>query len=71
MNDVNVAKQEQENITAVAYDVEEVALLLKISYQTVMKLIKKGDIKAIRLGKQYRVPKSEIDKLLSVGGQNG
>jgi excisionase family DNA binding protein len=64
MNDVNVAKQEQENITAVAYDVEEVALLLKISYQTVMKLIKKGDIKAIRLGKQYRVPKSEIDKLL-------
>jgi excisionase family DNA binding protein len=68
MNDVNVAKQEQENITAVAYDVEEVALLLKISYQTVMKLIKKGDIKAIRLGKQYRVPKSEIDKLLSVGG---
>jgi len=69
MNDVNVAKQEQENITAVAYDVEEVALLLKISYQTVMKLIKKGDIKAIRLGKQYRVPKSEIDRLL--GGQNG
>jgi len=69
MNDVNVVKQEQENITAVAYDVEEVALLLKISYQTVMKLIKKGDIKAIRLGKQYRVPKSEIDKLL--GGQNG
>jgi len=68
MNDVNVAKQEQENITTVAYDVEEVALLLKISYQTVMKLIKKGDIKAVKLGKQYRVPKSEIDKLLSVGG---
>lgn len=53
---------------SIAYTVEDVALLLKISYQTAKKLVRNGDIKSIKLGRQYRIPKQEIDRMMQLGG---
>lgn len=47
--------QEHEFLTA-----NEVAKLLRVSYQTVIKLINDGDIDAIRVGAQWRVRKESV-----------
>ena len=41
--------------------VEQVAELLQVHWQTVLNYIKSGKLKAIRLGKGYRIPKKAID----------
>jgi len=51
------------------YSVNEVAKILNISYRTLMRLIKAGSIKAIRIGTQYRVTKQELDKVLEEGSK--
>jgi len=68
MNDVNVAKNIEEQQT---YNVEEVAAILRVSYHTALKIIKNGDIKSLKIGKQYRVTKSELNKLLQKDEQGG
>lgn len=45
--------------------VPEVARLLRLSAGAVRSLIVKKEIPALRLGKQYRIPKYVIDNLLS------
>lgn len=45
------------------YTPHEVAEILRLSYPTVYKLIKNGDIEAIKVGAHYRVPASAIEKL--------
>ena len=42
---------------------EEVSFILNISVQSVIKLIKSNSIQAIRLGRLYRIPYSEIERL--------
>jgi len=65
----NTLDAKQDNgMESIAYTVEDVALLLKISYQTAKKLVRNGDIKSIKLGRQYRIPKQEIDKMMQLGG---
>lgn len=44
------------------YTVEEVAGIFKLSRGSVRNLIKKGEIPAIKIGKQYRIPESIINK---------
>ena len=44
--------------------VEQVAELLQVHWQTILNYIKSGKLKAIRLGKGYRIEKSEIDKFV-------
>ena len=44
------------------YTVEEVAGIFKLSRGSVRNLIKKGEIPAIKIGKQYRIPESIIEK---------
>lgn len=44
--------------------VEEVAEFLKLHPKTVAKWINEGRIKAVKLGREWRVPKSEIGRLL-------
>jgi excisionase family DNA binding protein len=43
------------------YTVAEVAAIFRIPTDTVRRLIHRGDLPAIRLGRVYRVPKSVID----------
>lgn len=38
--------------------------LLKIDRKTLYKLLKNGDIPAIKLGAQWRIPEEEIAKLI-------
>ena len=41
--------------------VEQVAELLQIHWQTVLNYIKNGQLKAVKLGKGYRISKEELD----------
>ena len=44
--------------------VEQVAKLLLVHWQTVLNYIKSGKLKAVRLGKGYRIEKRQIDKFV-------
>lgn len=46
------------------YSVQEVAEKLNLSEQTVRKLIKKGEIQSIRLGKNIRITTSELHRIV-------
>lgn len=50
----------QENYTA-----EEVAELLQVNKETVLRMIRTGRLAALRLGKGYKIPRVELDKLLT------
>ena len=45
--------------------VSEVAATMRVSNMTVYRLIKSGELPAIRLGKTYRVLESEVERYLS------
>jgi excisionase family DNA binding protein len=45
--------------------VSEVAELMRVSNMTVYRLIKSGQLKALRVGKNYRIRESEVDRYLS------
>ena len=44
--------------------VEQVAELLQVHWQTILNYIKNGKLKAIKLGKGYRIERKEIDKFI-------
>jgi excisionase family DNA binding protein len=44
------------------YTVVEFSQLFKLSAEAVRKLIRKGEIPAIRIGKQYRIPQDVVDR---------
>ncbi|WP_042702343.1 excisionase family DNA-binding protein, partial [Thermococcus sp. PK] len=46
------------------YRTGKAAQLLGISKPTLLRKIKAGEIKAYRVGKEYRIPESEIKRLL-------
>lgn len=43
---------------------QEALELLKIDRKTLYKLLKNGDLPAIKLGSQWRIPVEEIEKLV-------
>ncbi len=43
------------------YTVDEVAAIFRVPSDTVRRLIRRGDLSAIRFGRVYRVPRSVID----------
>jgi excisionase family DNA binding protein len=45
--------------------VAEVAATMRVSNMTVYRLIKNGDLAALRVGKNYRVRESDVDLYLS------
>lgn len=56
-----------ENLLTVA----EVASLMRVSNMTVYRLIKSGQLAALKVGKNYRIRESDVDQYLtdrSVGG---
>jgi len=46
------------------FTVEEVAKLIGISYRTLLTAIKKNEIKAMKIGRQYKIPEAEVNRLL-------
>jgi excisionase family DNA binding protein len=47
--------------------VAEVAAMLRVSNMTVYRLINSGAMKAIRIGKSYRLEEDEVDRYLREG----
>ena len=47
--------------------VAEVAEVLRVSNMTVYRLIKSGELAALRVGKNYRIRESELEAFLSAG----
>jgi len=45
--------------------VNEVADLLRVSRMTVYRLIKEGQLKALRVGRNYRLREDDVDEYLS------
>jgi excisionase family DNA binding protein len=45
--------------------VVEVAALMRVSNMTVYRLIKSGNLAAIRVGKNYRIRETDVDHYLS------
>jgi len=48
------------------YTVQEFAEILKSTPKTIRGLIRSGEIRAVKLGKEYRIPVSEVDRLISL-----
>lgn len=46
------------------YTVKQVAELLKVHWQTVLNYIKNGKLKAVKLGKGYRISKGALDEFI-------
>ena len=47
--------------------VAEVAEMMRVSTMTVYRLIKAGDLHAVRIGKSYRLAEDEVDRFLAKG----
>ncbi len=54
-----------DNITNRFMTVAEVAELMRVSTMTVYRLIKSGELPAVRVGKSYRIRERDIDTYLS------
>ena len=44
------------------YTIDELVKILKISRRTIQRLIKSGEIKAIKIGKQWRIKKDDFKR---------
>jgi excisionase family DNA binding protein len=60
-----MVKEEEKEV----YRLKEFAKMIDVSLRTAYRLVETGKVKAIKIGGNWRVPKSEIRKLL--GGDNG
>ncbi len=47
------------------YLVEELAEKLRVSNMTIYRYIKKGKVKAYKIGKEFRIDKKEFEKFLN------
>lgn len=47
------------------YTVEQVAEILQVHWQSVLNYIKRGELKALKLGKGYRISKTSLDKFVA------
>jgi len=47
--------------------VEEAAAYLKLSLETIRRYIRGGTLQATKLGRQYRIKREELDRLLAEG----
>ena len=47
------------------FKMTEVADQLRVSRMTVWNMIKRGELRAIRIGRLYRIPQSAVDEILA------
>ena len=65
---VNIDPKWQKDLNGLHYDfmtILEFSEVFRVTPPTVRNMIKRKDIKAIRFGSNYRIPRSEVEKLLS------
>ena len=49
------------------YTTEEVAARFRVNVRTVRRMIRAGKLKAVRVGKEYRIEESEIERITEGG----
>lgn len=49
------------------YTIEEVTSILKVTRRTIYNYIKSGKLKAVKIGKEWRVTQDMLEAFLSVG----
>lgn len=47
------------------YSIKEVAAIIKVSYLTVYRWIRAEKLKSYRVGKQYRIKKSDLNNFMN------
>jgi excisionase family DNA binding protein len=47
------------------YTVQEVADMLQVHWQSILNYIKNGKLKALKLGKGYRISRTALDEFIS------
>jgi len=53
------------------YKIKEVAKILDISERTVYRLMELQKLRAVKVGGQWRIPRSEIEKYTKLEAKNG
>jgi len=48
------------------YSIEEVSKIFKVAYLTVYRWIQAGKLVAYKVGKQYRIRKSDLDSFVKI-----
>jgi excisionase family DNA binding protein len=51
------------------YSIDEAARILRVNPITIRRMIARGEIVSHKVGKQHRIPRSELEKFLSGGTQ--
>jgi excisionase family DNA binding protein len=51
------------------YSIDETATLLEVHTDTIRRMIKAHTLQATRVGRQWRIPQTEIDRLLGRNNQ--
>ena len=51
------------------YSIDEAARILKVNPKTIRRMIDRGEIVSHKVGRQHRIPRSELDKFLDGGQQ--
>lgn len=59
------------DLTPIALTVNEVAQLLGIGRDSAYALVRCGAIHSVRIGRLLRVPRSEVDRFLTEGANQG
>jgi len=49
------------------YTIEELVILLHVTRRTIYNYIKEGKLKAVKMGKYWRVTQKQLDDFLSTG----
>ena len=65
VGDVTVVGKRRPFVGDRLLTVGEVAATMRVSNMTVYRLIKSGQLPAIRVGKNYRIRESDVDRYLS------
>ena len=55
--------------TMKVYTIEELVLLLHVTRRTLYNYIKEGKLKAVKMGKYWRVREDQLRDFLSTGGE--
>ena len=50
------------------FSVKEFAAAMNVCEMTIQRKVKKGEIKAVKIGKAWRIPRSELDNIFNVFG---
>lgn len=67
MSDARGATSSDSRARGPFLTVAEVAEMLRVSNMTVYRLINSGAVKAVRIGKSYRLEEAEVDRYLREG----